>query len=145
MNRQRFAIFIVGIIGLVATFLPWYYVEMVGNLTGVFSSGWFTFIMFLLVLFLAIRRDMGKDVSKGTLWLMSLCGIVAGIVVLWRIMDIDFSQDTMMSLSGRMSGIMANEVSIRYGAWLVVIAGFCVPLTAIIFRNKRTALNERYD
>ena len=36
MNRQRFAVFIVGIIGLVATFLPWYTVDMVGTLTGVF-------------------------------------------------------------------------------------------------------------
>ena len=58
MNRQRFAVFIVGIIGLVATFLPWYYIEMVGTLTGVFSSGWFTFIMFLLILVLAMRKDL---------------------------------------------------------------------------------------
>lgn len=145
MNRQRFVLFMVGIIGLVATFLPWYYIEMVGSLTGVFSSGWFTFIMFLLILILAMRRDLRQDVSKLNLWVMSLFGIAAGIVVLWRIMDIDFSQDTMLTLGGRMSGILANEVSIRYGAWIVVIAGFCVPLAAIIFRSKRTALDEHYD
>jgi len=145
MNRQRFAVFIVGIIGLVATFLPWYYIEMVGTLTGVFSSGWFTFIMFLLVLILAMRRNLHQDVSKLTLWFMSLFGIAAGIVVLWRIMDIDFSQDTMLTLGGRMSGIIANEVTIRYGAWMVVIAGFCVPLAAILFRSKRTVLDEHYD
>lgn len=145
MNRQRFAIFIVGIIGLVATFLPWYYIEMVGTLTGVFSSGWFTFIMFLLVLFLTMRRNLHKDISKLNLWFMSLFGIAAGIVVLWRIMDIDFSQDTVLSLGGRMSGIMANEVTIRYGAWIVVIAGFCVPLAALVFRSKRTVQDERYD
>lgn len=145
MNRQRFAVFIVGIIGLVATFLPWYYIEMLGTLTGVFSSGWFTFIMFLLVLFLAMRKDLRKDVPKLNLWFMALFGIVAGIVVLWRIMDISFSQDTMLSLGGRMSGIMANEVTVRYGAWIVVVAGFCIPLAALIFRNKRTVLDERYD
>ena len=145
MNRQRFAVFIVGIIGLVATFLPWYTVDMVGTLTGVFSSGWFTFIIFLLVLLLAIRKNLQRDVSKMNLWFISLLGIAAGIVVLWRIMDIDFSQDTMLTLGGRMSGIMANEVTIRYGAWLVVVAGFCVPLAAILFRSKRTVLDEHYD
>lgn len=145
MNRQRFAVFIVGIVGLVATFLPWYYVDMVGTLTGVFSSGWFTFIMFLLVLLLAMRKNLHRDVSKMNLWFISLLGIAAGIAVLWRIMDIDFSQDTMLTLGGRMSGIMANEVTIRYGAWLVVVAGFCVPLVAILFRSKRTVLDEHYD
>lgn len=145
MNRQRFAVFIVGIVGLVATFLPWYYVDMVGTLTGVFSSGWFTFIMFLLVLLLAMRKNLHRDVSKMNLWFISLLGIAAGIAVLWRIMDIDFSQDTMLTLGGRMSGIMANEVTIRYGAWLVVVAGFCVPLAAILFRSKRTVLDEHYD
>lgn len=145
MNRQRFAVFIVGIIGLVATFLPWYHIEMVGNLTGVFSSGWFTFIMFLLILILAVGRNLHRDVSKLNLWFMSLFGIAAGIVVLWRIMDIDFSQDVMLSLGGRMSGIMANEVVVRYGAWVVVIAGFCVPLAAILFRSRRTVPDEHYD
>ena len=101
--------------------------------------------MFLLVLLLAMRKNLHRDVSKMNLWFISLLGIAAGIVVLWRIMDIDFSQDTMLTLGGRMSGIMANEVTIRYGAWLVVVAGFCVPLAAILFRSKRTVLDEHYD
>lgn len=145
MNKQRFAVFIVGIIGLIATFLPWYYIERIGTLTGVSSSGWLTFILFLLVLFLAILKDWRRDVSKMNLWFMSLFGIAAAIVVLWRIMDIDFSQDTLLTLGGRMTGIMATEVTIRYGAWLVVIAGFCVPLVALIFRHRNTVLDERYD
>ena len=118
MNRQRFAVFIVGIIGLVATFLPWYYIEMVGTLTGVFHPAGYVYHV-LLILVLAMRKDLHRDVTKLNLWFMSLFGIAAGIVVLWRIMDIDFSQDAMLTLGGRMSGIMADEVTIRYGAWIV--------------------------
>lgn len=145
MNKQRFAVFIVGLVGLIATFLPWYSVDLVGTLTGFFSSGWFTFIMFILVLFLDMRRNPQRDMSNRSLWFMSFFGIAAAIVVLWRIIDIDFSQDTMLSLGGRMRGIMANEVTVKYGAWLVVIAGFCVPLAAIIFRNKNRVKEERYE
>lgn len=43
MNKQRFAVIIVAIIGIVATFLPWYRIEQVGTLSGISSSGWFTF------------------------------------------------------------------------------------------------------
>lgn len=145
MNRQRLAVFIVGVIGLVATFLPWYRIEMVGTLSGIFSSGWFTFIMFLLILLLVMRKNLHKDVSKLNLWCMSLFGIAAGIVVLWRIMDIDFSQDALLALGGRMSGIRAGEVAVRYGAWVVVIAGFCIPLAGILFRNRRAVPDGQDD
>lgn len=101
--------------------------------------------MFLLILILVMRKNLHKDLSKLNLWCMSLFGIAAGIVVLWRIMDIDFSQDTLLTLGGRMSGIRADEVTIRYGAWLVVIAGFCIPLAGILFRSRRTVLDEHYD
>lgn len=145
MNRQRFAIFIVGMAGLVATFLPWYDIEMLGTLTGVFSSGWFTFIMFLSVLLLALRKDLRKALSKVNLWCMSLFGVAAGTVVLWRIVDIRFAGDMQVGLSGSMDGIMADEVTVRYGAWLVVAAGFCVLLAALLFRREDRIGKEGED
>ena len=36
MSTQRFIVFILAIAGVIATFLPWFRVEMVGDLSGVF-------------------------------------------------------------------------------------------------------------
>ena len=56
MNKQRFAVIIVALIGLIATFLPWYKIVQLGTISGMSSSGWFTFIMFIIVIILALRR-----------------------------------------------------------------------------------------
>lgn len=41
MNKQRFAVIIVALIGLIATFLPWYKIVQLGTISGMSSSGWF--------------------------------------------------------------------------------------------------------
>ncbi len=39
MNKQRFAVIIVAVIGMIAAFLPWYKILQVGNISGISSSG----------------------------------------------------------------------------------------------------------
>ena len=65
MNKQRFAVIIVALIGLIATFLPWYKIVQLGTISGMSSSGWFTFIMFIIVIILALRKDLHEDLSMG--------------------------------------------------------------------------------
>ena len=68
MNKQRFAVIIVALIGLIATFLPWYKIVQLGTISGMSSSGWFTFIMFIIVIILALRKDLHEDLSMGISW-----------------------------------------------------------------------------
>lgn len=137
MSTQRFIVSILAIAGVIATFLPWFRVEMVGDLSGVSTSGWFTFIMFIIILFLCVRRNTTYDMSYGNTWAVSVLGIAAGIVVLWRIFDIYFAQDTTLELSGRLSGINGEQIVLRYGAWIVMVAGLVTPLAAFLFRRPR--------
>lgn len=136
MSTQRFVLLLLAIIGLAATFMPWYTVENIGNLTGVSTSGWFTFILFILIFFLTMRHNTRGDMSYGETWLVAVLGIAAGIVVLWRIFDVYFAQDTLLGLSGRLSGILGSQVVLRYGIWLVVAAGLGMPLCGFLFRRR---------
>lgn len=136
MNKQRFAVIIVAIIGLIATFLPWYRIMRVGNLSGMSSSGWFTFVMFVVVIILALRKNLQENLSMGISWSMTICSLLASFVVLWRMIDVWFAREGMFSLGGNMDGIPGSQVAVGYGAWIVVIAGICVPLVAYIFRDR---------
>lgn len=141
MSRQRFVVFIIAIIGLIATFLPWYQIGNWGSVSGLSSSGWFTFIMFIIVLFLGLRGDQRANMSNRNVWLLSIFSIVASIVVIWRMFDIYFSRDTTITLGGNMGNLTGNEVFIRYGAWLVVIAGICIPFAAFLFKGRKMTKN----
>ena len=135
MNKQRFAVVIVAVIGLIATFLPWYRIALVGTVSGMSSSGWFTFIMFIVVIILALRKNLREDLTMGVSWSISICSLLASFVVLWRMIDVWFAKEGMFSLGGGMAGISGSQVAVGYGAWIVVIAGICVPLAAYLFRD----------
>lgn len=136
MNRQRFAVIIVAIIGMIATFLPWYKIAEVGTISGMSSSGWFTFIMFVIVIILALRKNMQEDMSMGISWSVTIFSLLASFVVLWRMIDVWFAKEGMFSLGGNMDNIMGSQVTVGYGAWIVVIAGICIPFVAYLFRNR---------
>lgn len=136
MNRQRFAVIIVAIIGMIATFLPWYKIVEVGTISGMSSSGWFTFIMFVIVIILALRKNMQEDMSMGISWSVTIFSLLASFVVLWRMIDVWFAKEGMFSLGGNMDNIMGSQVTVGYGAWIVVIAGVCIPFAAYLFRNR---------
>lgn len=136
MNRQRFAIIIVAIIGMIATFLPWYKIVEVGTISGMSSSGWFTFIMFVIVIILALRKNMQEDMSMGISWSVTIFSLLASFVVLWRMIDVWFAKEGMFSLGGNMDNIMGSQVTVGFGAWIVAIAGICIPFAAYLFRDR---------
>lgn len=136
MNKQRFAVLIVAIIGIIATFLPWYRIAEVGTISGMSSSGWFAILMFLVTIILAVRKNLHEDMTMGVSWCVTICSLLAAFVVLWRMIDVYFAKEGMFSLGGNMYGIMGSQVTVEYGAWLVVIAGICIPFVAFIFRDR---------
>lgn len=138
MNKQRFAVLIVAIIGIIAAFLPWYKIADMETISGITSSGWFTSLMFIVIVFLILRQDTKEDITMGTAWSITICSLLASFAVLWRVIDIFYSKESngLFGLGGDMSDILGNQVTVGYGAWIVVIAGICVPLAALLFRDR---------
>lgn len=135
MNKQRFAVIIVAIIGMIATFLPWYRIAQLGTVSGIASAGWFTFIMFIIVIILALRKNLQEDMTMGISWSVTIVSLLASFVVLWKMIDVWFAKEGMFSLAGTET-VLGSQVRVGYGAWIVVIAGICIPFVAFIFRNR---------
>lgn len=135
MNNQRFAVALVAIIGIVATFLPWYDSLLHGVESGMASSGWFTFVMFAFALVLTMRKNIKEDMSMGIAYGVSVLGLIASFVVLWRLIDIWFAKEGALELGGDLTGT-AGKVMVEYGAYVVVAAGICIPFAAFLFKSK---------
>lgn len=71
MSKQKIVIFLIAIIGMIATFLPWYEIGSLGMIMGYQTVGWFTFIMFALVFLFGLRKEAKQDMSMGLLYLGS--------------------------------------------------------------------------
>lgn len=136
MNRQKFAVFIVAIIGMIATFLPWYGIDKFGTVSGMSSSGWFTFIMFALVLLFGLRKNLKEEMSMGMIWGTSILSMLAACVVLWQAMDVFFAKEGIFSI-GDQAEVALSQMKVMYGAWIVMLAGIGIPLVAIAFKKPR--------
>lgn len=138
MNKQRFAVLVVAIIGIIAAFLPWYKIADVKTISGITSSGWFTSLMFVVIMILTLRKDLKEDMTMGISWSVTICSLLASFAVLWRVIDVFFAKESngLFGLAGDMYGVMGSQVTVGYGAWVVVIAGICVPLAAFLFRDR---------
>lgn len=135
MSKQRFVIFLIAIIFLIATFLPWYEIGSLGMIMGYRTVGWFTFVMFALVFLFGLRKGVKQDMSTGLLYLGSFFSLLAAFVVLWQIITLGLDQE-----GGSMSVVgnaLANDTRVLYGAYQVVIAGICLPFGAFLFRDRK--------
>ena len=135
MCKQRFGFFLIAIIGMIATFLPWYEIGSLGMVMGYQTVGWFTFVMFALVFLFGLRKGVKQDMSTGLLYLGSFFSLLAAFVVLWQIITLGLDQEGgSMSVAGN---ALANDTRVLYGAYQVVIAGICLPFGAFLFRDRK--------
>ncbi len=134
MNKQRFAIIIIALIGMIATFLPWYRVGQLGVVAGTSALGWFTCLLFIVVIVLALLKNLREDMTMGISWSVTAISLLASFVVIWRMINVWFADEGILNLGG---GLLGNQVRIGYGAWIVVLAGICIPLAVFLFRNRQ--------
>jgi len=136
MSKQKFVVFLIAIIGMIATFLPWYEIGNLGMTMGYQTVGWFTFIMFALVFLLGLRKEAKQDMSMGLLYLGSFFSLLAAFVVLWQMITLGLDKEGgSMSVTGN---ALANATRVLYGAYQIVIAGICLPFGAFLFRNRKS-------
>ena len=135
MSKQKFVVFLIAIIGMIATFLPWYEIGGLGMIMGYQTVGWFTFIMFALVFLFGLWKEAKQDMSMGLLYLGSFFSLLAAFVVLWQMITLGLDKvEGSMSVVGN---VLANDTRVLYGAYQIVIAGICLPFGAFLFRDRK--------
>ena len=130
MHKQRVAIIIVSVIGMLATFLPWVNaMNAMGNISvdgtheGVARVGWFTLLLFGITVTLVLSGDKQKAISRGNAFYgaivpSAIATFVGGVHIMWILDNLAI---------GEHLGI---------GMYLVVLAGIAVLVVAITLREK---------
>ena len=135
MSKQKFVVFLIAIIGMIATFLPWYEIGGLGMIMGYHTDGWLTFLMIALVFLYGLWKEAKQDMSMGLLYLGSFFSLLAAFVVLWQMITLGLDKEGgSMSVAGN---VLANDTRVLYGAYQIVIAGICLPFGAFLFRDRK--------
>jgi len=92
--------------------------------------------MFIVVIMLALRKNMQEDMSMGVSWSVAAFGLLAAFVVLWKMIDVWFAKEGILTLSGA-DAVLGNSITVGYGAWIALSAGICIPFIAFLFRDRK--------
>ncbi|MBD3368976.1 hypothetical protein GF402_01275 [Candidatus Fermentibacteria bacterium] len=122
MEKKRLTIFVIALVGMLGTFLPW---AKIGPVTasGTGADGWYTFVLFAIGGAIAFfLGDRSTPISKGALtgvWITAVIAFVVGII--------DF-----FDVSG-------SPASVGFGLILVVLAAIAQVLVAFLMKDREGA------
>ena len=123
MSKQRKFVLIAAVIGIIATFLPWWSISVFGytsSVNGFHGLGILSFLCFVAAGVMAYLDDQTKNLDK-TKWTATLiAGAISTLIIIWYI--IDASSSAFASYLG-------------FGIYIAAIAAIGVVLSAFIFRS----------
>jgi hypothetical protein len=130
MNQRRIVVAIVLGIGMIATFLPWVHVPIVGAIYGTKGDGWITFGLFAAAL--AVTGLWGRSDPLVGLPRIVLAALSAGaaIVGVWKMIELN---DRLSQLGDNpIARALTQTVGMGPGLYLVLVAGILAPIIAFV-------------
>lgn len=122
MEKKRLTIFVIALVGMLGTFLPWAKIGPV-SASGTGADGWYTFVLFAIGGAIAFfLGDRSTPISKGALagvWITAVIAFIVGII--------DF-----FDVSG-------SPASVGFGLILVVLAAIAQVLVAFLMKDREGA------
>ena len=132
MNKQKKYLLIISGIGIIAMFLPWVRISILGivanSSNGMHNTGILVFLCFLGCGLVAFLGDQVKPLEK-TMWMVTM--ILAGIAALIMVIHFFRVMDAMSFLS--------------IGFYLALICSLALLFTAYKFRNAGYNLKDGFD
>ncbi len=123
MNKQRLSVLLAAGAGVVGTLMPWFTVSMLGmsqSESGIGTGdGKIIIVLFGIACLLSLAGDWRFGVEGGARIVASILGLVGAIIA---IMDINNFHTKIGGFGGM--------ASIGFGLYLIVIAGFLLPILA---------------
>lgn len=126
MDNQRFAILILALAGMAATFMPWMEAPMIGSIRGTKDDGWLTFFLFLIPLILSMVGDKSRPLRSWFLYAAVLPGLVATAIGISN-----FFQE------------QSPTFSPGYGLYLMILAGIVLAIAAFLFQGNGPGTQDR--
>ena len=128
MSKQRKFVLIASAVGIISMFLPWF--SFFGyHISGMHGIGILVFLCFVVAGVISYLGDQTKNLDK-TMWLVTLlCGALATLIIVWKIID----------ASGSIIGLLS------FGIYLAGLSAIGVLLSAFLLRSPTDSIKESFE
>lgn len=139
MNKQRVAILIIAAFGMLATFMPWVKIPIMGSINGTEGDGWITLGFYAIPLILTLIGDKTKSIKGGMLVGVIIPSILASVFGIYKIYDFNTAMN-----SNPLARLLGSVISIEFGLYLIAIAGFAITLVALLIKDKKNEIEQEF-
>jgi len=130
-HSQRIAFAITAGIGMLATFLPWAHIPLLGSIEGTAGDGWITLALFIPALALSFKGTKHLPLTFGS----RTGAVIPAALALWIGFDkiSKFSEIAKDAGDNPFSKALSSSVKIGSGIYLLIIAGIAIIIIALVF------------
>lgn len=139
---QRIAIIAAASFGILATFLPWVSLPILGTIYGTAGDGWITLCLFIPAVVLAFRGDRLAPLTGGVRLGAAIPAGIAGLIGLAKIVQFK-SKMAEAGDDNPFAAALSSAVQLRFGIFALVIAGIAVCLAAwLLEKREQVSVND---
>lgn len=134
MNKQRLIILVLAVLGMLAVFMPWVNMPIVGAVNGARGDGWFVFCLYAIPAIIAVLGNRAKPLQGAMLYGAIVPGLICSGVAIWKM--IDFNNAMKVEDGNPFAAALSSTVSIGFGLYLVILLGIAIAASAYLFKEK---------
>jgi len=127
---------------MLATFLPWVHVPIVGSVAGSSGDGWITLLLFLPAAILCFIDDKLQPLAGAKRLGAAIPGGLAALIALLKISDFKSAMNSGLQ-DNPFAEVFSASVQIGIGLYLVVLAGVALPILAFVLGPRSTTTRSR--
>ena len=144
LHNQRLAILAAAALGMLATFLPWVHVPILGAVSGARGDGWITLLFFLAPLKYSLAGNMAAPVGGIDRWFAVIGAGVASLIGLGKISAVQ-ARVADLARDNEVAQALSGAVEIGVGLYLVVAAGAAIVIAAWALDDTRPRKGKLAD
>lgn len=126
MHRQKLALLCAAGVGVLATFLPWVHVPIIGSISGSSGAGWVTLALFIPAIVLCLIGVKDVPLIAGQRLGATIPAGIAGLIALSKIFSLN---------STLIDNPYAASIQIGIGVYLVIVAAIGIIVVAWVLEK----------
>ncbi|MEO1484605.1 MAG: hypothetical protein AAFU57_02585 [Bacteroidota bacterium] len=139
MNKQRIAILLIASLGLLATFMPWATVPILGGMSGTENTlGWVSLSFFAIPMVVSLIGNKHKDLVRIALIVTVTASVLAFVTCICQL----YVFNSMDSSDNLFEAMLAEQIKVGFGLYIALFAGLLLPLFAFLMRDSELSAKQ---